>query len=308
MLLNKFTTTELYDAGVFGPYKMSKVAIALTKLGRGTVTRQNVAYWRKTQPGPTAADKAKDYLKIIVIADTQNKPTEDLDYMRWIGLYIADKKPDVVVHIGDNWDFPSLSMYDKGKKSFEGRRLVEDIAVGSKGMRVLTDAITSKGHTPRLVFCMGNHEERIDRLAENIPELSGFVGTELLPLNELGWEVAPFLQPIEIGGIYFVHFLANPMSGKPYGGGALNQLQKVGKSFVVGHAQKLDIAIRNTLDGTQQIGIVNGACYPFNERYKGPQGNAHFRGITVLHEVHKGSAVPMFVSLDYLERKYGRVV
>lgn len=309
MLLNKFTPIELHNAGVFNPTKRpSMVAAALTNLGRGAVTRQNVSYWRTTQSPPSKQEVAKQYLKIIVVADTQNKPTEDLDYMRWIGLYIADKAPDVVVHIGDNWDFPSLSMYDKGKKSFEGRRLVEDIAVGSEGMRILTDAIKSKGGSPRLVFCMGNHEERIDRLAENIPELSGFVGTELLPLNELGWEVVPFLQPIEIGGIYFVHFLANPMSGKPFGGGALNQLQKVGKSFVVGHAQKLDIAIRNTLDGVQQIGIVNGACYPFDERYKGPQGNAHFRGITVLHEVKDGSAVPMFVSLDYLERRYGNAI
>jgi len=85
-------------------------------------------------------------------------------------------------------------------------------------------------------------------------------------------------------------------------------LKIAGKSFVVGHKQCLDIAIRNTIDGAQQIGIINGACYPFDEKYKGPQGNSHFRGIVVLHEVKDGSALPMPVSLNYLKERYGRGV
>lgn len=243
-------------------------------------------------------------LKILVIADTQCKPDEPLEYMSWIGKYIWDKKPDVVVHIGDHYDFPSLSSYDKGKKSFEGRRLKADIEAGNLGMKYLTREFLRDDYSPRMVFCMGNHEDRFDRLKNDVPELDGFVGTELLPLVEMGWEVYPFLKPVDIEGIFFVHYLANPMTGKPYAGTALNQLKTVGKSFVVGHKQVLDIAIRNTLDGKQQIGIINGACYPFDESYKGFQGNSHFRGITMLHEVNDGAALPMFVSLDYLKERY----
>lgn len=243
-------------------------------------------------------------LKILIIADTQAKSTEDLSYLSWIGKYINDKRPDVVVHIGDHYDFPSLSSYDKGKKSFEGRRLKSDIEAGNRGMELLTREFLFDDYSPRMIFCMGNHEHRFDRLAHDMPELDGFVGTDTLPLVEMGWEVYPFLKPVEIGGIFFVHYLANPMTGKPYGGSALNQLKTVGKSFVVGHKQCLDVAIRNTLDGKQQIGIINGACYPFEEDYKGFQGNAHFRGLTMLHEVEDGSAVPMFVSLDYLKSRY----
>lgn len=242
--------------------------------------------------------------KILVIGDTQTKPDESLEYMSWIGKYIFDKKPDVVVHIGDHYDFPSLSSYDKGKKSFEGRRLKADIEAGNLGMKYLTREFLRDGYNPRMVFCMGNHEDRFDRLKNDVPELDGFVGTELLPLAELGWEVYPFLKPVDIEGIFFVHFLANPMTGKPYAGTAANQLKTVGRSFVVGHKQVLDVAIRNTLDGKQQIGIINGACYPFDEAYKGYQGNAHFRGITMLHEVNDGAALPMFVSLDYLQKRY----
>lgn len=245
--------------------------------------------------------------KILVIADTQCKPTEDLSYMTWIGKYIYEKQPDVIVHIGDHYDCPSLSSYDKGKKSFEGRRLKQDIEAGNNGMRLLVNEFLKNDYSPRMVFCMGNHEERIDRLANDMPELDGFVGTELLPLEDLGWDVYPFLKPVEIEGIFFVHYLANPFSGKPYGGSALNQLKHVGRSFVVGHKQCLDIAIRPTLDGKHQLGIINGAAYPFDESYKGYQGNNHFRGITMLHEVKDGFGLPMFVSLDYLKEKYAKI-
>ena len=242
---------------------------------------------------------------ICVIADTQAKPTESLEYMLWIGKYISDTKPDVVVHIGDHYDMPSLSSYDKGKASSEGRRFVDDLKAGNKGLELLDIEIhKDQTYKPRKVFCKGNHENRIDRYVEDNPELKGTIGTELLPLEEYGWEVYDFLQPIEIGGIYFVHYLANPMSGKPYSGTASSILKTVGKSFVVGHKQVLDITIRPTIDGKQQIGIINGACYPFDERYKGYFGNVHFRGVTTLTEVKDGFGLPSFVSLDYMKEKY----
>ena len=245
---------------------------------------------------------------ILVIADTQCKSEEDLEYMLWIGHYIAEKQPDVIIHIGDHYDFPSLSSYDKGKSSAEGKRLVKDIEAGNKGFEYLNMAMQKhKSYNPRKIFCLGNHEHPLDRYIDDNPELIGTLGTDFLPFDKYGWEVHPFLKPVEVNGIFFVHYLANPFSGKPYGGNAMNILKTVGRSFVVGHKQCLDVAIRPTIDGKQQIGIVNGACYDHNESYKGYQGNNHFRGLTVLHEAQDGFAVPMFVSLEYMKEKYYNV-
>ena len=242
---------------------------------------------------------------ILIIADTQAKSEEDLEYLLWIGKYIADKKPDIIVHIGDHFDMPSLSSYDKGTSKIEGKRLYKDIEAGVTGFKFLNLELEKhKDYKPRKVFCLGNHEERLDRYVNEHPELQGTLGTDKLPFAEYGWEVHPFLKPVEIEGIFFVHYLANPMSGKPYGGSAMNILKTVGRSFVVGHKQCLDVAIRPTIDGKQQLGIVNGACYDHFESYKGYSGNNHFRGLTVLHECSDGFAVPMFVSLDYMKEKY----
>lgn len=242
---------------------------------------------------------------ILVVADTQCKSEVDLEYMLWVGHYIAEKQPDVIVHIGDHYDFPSLSSYDKGKSSAEGKRLIKDIEAGNTGFEYLNMAMQKhKNYNPRKIFCLGNHEHRLDRYIDDNPELIGTLGTDLLPFEKYGWEVHPFLKPVEVNGIFFVHYLANPMNGRPYSGTASSILKTVGKSFVVGHKQVLDIAIRPTIDGKQQIGIVNGACYPFDEGYKGYQGNNHFRGITLLTEVQDGFGLPSFISLQHLKQLY----
>ena len=255
--------------------------------------------------------------RILVIGDCQVKPNEDQTHLLHIGRYLADKKPDIVVCIGDFADFPSLSSYDKGKKSFEGRRLKDDIEATHAAMKLMLSPMKElqdrqrenkkKVYSPRMIFTVGNHCDRFDRLANDQPELAGFVGTDTLNLEQYGWEVYPFLKPVEVEGIFFVHYLANPMSGKPYGGTALSQLKTVGRSFVVGHKQCLDMAIHPRLDGKMQIGVINGASYPHFEDYKGHVGNNHFRGVIMLNEVEDGFGLPCPVSLEYLKGKYGKV-
>lgn len=248
-------------------------------------------------------------LKILFISDCQIKPEVDRTFVKAIGQYIVDKKPDVVVNIGDWFDFESLSSYDKGKLSFEGRRLQEDIDVGKQAMQELLAPLrqhqknyrvgSKPSYNPRMVFCLGNHEERLKRVATNSSEFEGFIGYHLLEL-EKDWQVHDFLKPVNIQGINFVHYLSNPMNGKPYGGNAASQLKNVGSSFCVGHKQTLEVAIQPVLDGSMRLGIICGAAYPFDELYKGYQGNNHFRGVVMLHDAKNGFADPSFISTKFL--------
>jgi hypothetical protein len=93
------------------------------------------------------------------------------------------------------------------------------------------------------------------------------------------------------------------MSGRPLGGAAAGRLKQIGHTFTMGHQQTLDYAIR-FVAGRSHHGLIAGACYLHDEDYKGPQGNAHWRGLIVKHQVEDGSYDPMFVSLDYLCRRY----
>lgn len=243
---------------------------------------------------------------IFVIGDTQCKQGISLDYMHWVGSYIAYKKPDIIVHIGDHYDMASLSSYDKGQLKAEGRRVVEDIEAGDKGIEIIESYIAkTKGYNPRKVVTLGNHEHRIDRYVNDNPELEGFMGTDQLAFAKYGWEVYPFLDTATICGINFVHFVQNGMTGKPLGGTILTRLKNVGESFVMGHQQTLDHCIRYLpLSGRAQIGVIIGACYEHMEDYKGVQGNHHFRGCVMLYECQDGFGLVKPVSLQHMKDQY----
>lgn len=242
---------------------------------------------------------------IFVIGDTQCKQGIDMAYMSWIGHYIAKKRPDIIVHIGDHYDMAALSSYDKSTLKAEGRRIKKDIEAGDYGLELIEDEIRKvKGYNPRKIVTLGNHEERIDRYVSYNPEFEGFMGTDKLAFNDFGWEVYKFLEPCDVEGISFQHYVVNVLSGKPLGGNALNILKQAGKSYVMGHKQVLDIAIKPTLGGGHQLGVVVGACYEHDESYKGIQGNNHFRGCVMLYEVENGFALPKPVSLKHMRKVY----
>lgn len=256
-------------------------------------------------PEHGAGRGATGYQTHLVIPDTQCKPGANLEFLLWIGRYIADRKPDVVVHLGDHWDMPSLSGYEKaGSKWFEGKRVKEDIDAGNEGMRLLMKGMGNY-RPKRMVLLRGNHEDRITRACNDDPRLIGLLGEHQLLDKKLGWEVIPYLKPIEIDGVTYCHYFYNPSNGKPYSGNVETMLRNIGFSFTQGHQQGLRWGRRELPNGRVQLGLVAGSCYLHNEHYRGPQASAEWRGVVVKHEVHNGNYDPMFVSLDYLRRKYG---
>jgi hypothetical protein len=249
----------------------------------------------------------------LVIPDTQAKPGVPLDHLGWIGEYIVERQPDVIVHLGDHADMPSLSSYDRGKIQFEGRRYLKDIEAAREAFDYLNEPMVRHNAklaknkkalwTPELHFLLGNHENRIERAVENSSELQGTIGVHDLNYEDNGWEVHGFLDPVHIDGISYAHYWYNPNNGRPISGTIENRLKTIGHTFTQGHLQTLMYGLRFVAEKSQH-GLVAGACYLHDEDYKGPQGNAHWRGIIVKHEVDGGSYDPMFVSLDYLCRKY----
>lgn len=253
----------------------------------------------------------------IVIPDTQVRPGVPIDHLGWIGQYIVDKfagRDEVkIIHLGDHADMPSLSSYDKGKKSMEGRRYMADIDAANRGFELLNRGMLSfnekqeryhqKLWKPELHMLLGNHEDRIDRATELDAQLDGIITTEHLNYALLGWTVHPFLKVLWLDGIAYSHYFYMPLSGRPYGSLIETRLRTIGHSFTMGHQQVLLYGIRYVA-GRSQHGLVAGSAYLHDEAYKGYQGNDHWRGIVVCHEVEDGSYDPMFVSLNFLCKKY----
>jgi len=254
-------------------------------------------------------------MKHLVIPDVQVKGNQtDFRFLERIGMYIVEKQPDKVVCLGDFSDMESLSSYDKGKKSFEGRRYRKDVEASHranealwKPLRAYNDKQRKNGkkqYNPEKLLLLGNHEDRIARAVNDDPKLEGVLSIGDLKYESFGWQVAPFLDVRVVDGIAYSHYFTSGLMGRPVGTAAA-QLSKKHMSCIAGHQQGLQIATGHRADGKRLTSIIAGSCYEHKEDYLGPQGNEHWRGFLVLHEVNDGQFDLMPVSLEYMEKKYG---
>lgn len=243
----------------------------------------------------------------FIIPDTQVRPGVPLDHLDWIGKAIVDYKPDVVVHIGDHWDFPSLNSHEEfGSLPQEGKRYQDDLRCGNEAFARICapmEAERKKGKwKPELIFTLGNHEARADRVAENNPKLYGTVGSDQCDMRD--WKRYEFLDVVNVDSILYSHFFQTSHSPRAIGGTVGNKLTKVGSSFVHGHVQGLDIGTKMLGNGMTLWGAACGSAYLHQEDYRGAQGQRHWRGVLILNEVQNGECCPMPLSLGYLCRKY----
>jgi hypothetical protein len=150
---------------------------------------------------------------------------------------------------------------------------------------------------------LGNHENRITRAVEEDAKLEGLLKIGDLCYEGFGWEVYPFLEPVSIEGVVFCHYLVSGVMGRPITT-APAIISKKHQSCIVGHQQGRQVAYGSKADGSTITSIIAGSFYSHDEDYMGHQGNKHWRGVVFLNEVVDGSFDEMFISLDFLGKKY----
>lgn len=253
-------------------------------------------------------------LKILVIPDTQCKPGVPTEHLTWAGKAIVHYRPDVVVHLGDHADMPSLSSYDKpGSKYFEGKRYHEDVAAAKDGMRLLLaplKALQSKWkpeqhrpmYNPRKIMLLGNHEDRITRAINANPILEGTISLADLGYEQ-DWEVSDYLKPVFINGVGFCHYWPTGVMRRP-AATATSIINKLHMSCIAGHQQGKQVAYGTRADGAPICAIIAGSYYLHDEDYLDITGNRHWRGLFVLNEVKDGSFDELFLSINYLKSRF----
>lgn len=255
--------------------------------------------------------------KIFVIPDCQVKPNVPLDHLEWAGRWCVEKKPNHIVCLGDFADMESLSSYDVGKKSFEGRRYTEDIKIAKEAMELFLTPIRNeqrrltrnkeKQWKPEMTLLLGNHCNRINKAVNNDPKLDGLISVKDLEYEKFGWVVIPFLEVKVIEGIAFSHYFVSGIMGRPVTSAQM-LLTKHHMSCVAGHQQGHSIAYGRAADGRPMTGIIAGSYYQHNEDYLTAQNNIHWRGCYQLNDCHNGSFDELPLSIEYLRSKYGKVV
>lgn len=236
---------------------------------------------------------------ILVIADTQVTQDSPVDHLHALSRYIWKHKPKTIVHIGDHWDFESLSTFASAKEQ-EGRRLYDDLEAGFNAFRIIMSEVDELNarhkqtkYIPNKHFLMGNHENRLKRYIDSNPVLEGCFDLDSF-ISSQGWNVHNFLDPIWVDDIAFMHYLPSPMSGRPVGGSVENKLNKFPHSFVHGHQQQYQYGRRQNMQGKPHFGVCAGSFYMHDEDYRGPAGNTEIRGF-----VHMKSYQNRYDQLDH---------
>lgn len=174
-------------------------------------------------------------------------------------LRVAERtKPDVLVVLGDHFDFYAVS--DHRKDPLRKLNLEAEIASGDEGLR----AYERLGVFKRLVFCEGNHEERLSRfVADKGSDVlralapAGLLQTRSLPealdLKSRGWEWIPYKEYGRIGSLHFTHDVER--AGKTAHEHAQQDFET---SSVIGHTHRLSLMVRGNHLGQWRTGAMLG--------------------------------------------------
>lgn len=260
-----------------------------------------------------ASQHPRDHL---IVPDPHAYPEDDFRRFKWLGEYIMDTRPEVIINIGDMWEMGSLCSYEKGKRDYVYKNVKDDIESGHHAEKLMFDPLLKyneqqaknkkKQYRPIYVKLMGNHEYRVKRLLDLEPKWDGSVSMESfktrLDLDEI---IIPYLDFIIVDDIAYSHLFVSGTQGRPYSS-ARAMLMKKGMSCTMGHTHLLDHALMTKPTGDMCRGLIAGSFHdPKHQSFAGTQADLMWwNGVLHKRSVLRGSYDLEEISVTRLERMY----
>jgi hypothetical protein len=172
--------------------------------------------------------------------DNKIVPIHDQKAIDAILEFGHDLKPHAWVKGGDQVDCGPISHHNKNRRLFlENRRLKDDFEAYDRNMHQPINELV-KG--PK-IFHIGNHEDWIADLIEEMPALQGLVSLpDFLGLRSQGWTIKGVGEVSHLGKLHFVH-------GEHIGSAenkAAKLLRSYARSIVAGHHHSMQSATMTT--------------------------------------------------------------
>lgn len=189
---------------------------------------------------------------------------------------------DRIVILGDFCDFFALSSHGPSAPKV-GTDLIDEL---DEAQHILREWKKRYAGVP-IVFCVGNHEYRIDRfLIQNAKQLWGMVNvTTLLNLDQIGIEVIPYgrNQSYKIPGTDLI------ARHEPLGAGENPQMTTIKKgrcSMIFGHTHRLGFSTVKDFQGN--------AYYGYNAGFLGDESSKIYDYIKGKTDWHRGFAMASY--------------
>lgn len=193
---------------------------------------------------------AVERLKRILILPDAHTPYHDKEALEGLimGVVLRKVKFDILVILGDWFDFYCISRFTKDPRRLRG--LEHEIQAGVALLRQL-EAYPFE----RRIFIEGNHETRLSRaVSEKMPETYEFIQREwerFFPPEK--WEYVPYMDDTTIGKLYVTHDV-----GRSGVHSTLLSLIDYQDNVVIGHNHSMDYVVRGNAKGVPHVGASFG--------------------------------------------------
>lgn len=248
--------------------------------------------------------------RVLAIGDTHWKPGQGVEHMRLIGRYVAENRPDNVVHIGDALDMESCEFHSALGSASQMNRpsFQEEISAGEDALEAYHSEI-GLGELPHDVI-YGNHEYRVERLEELAPNLAG---TLTLQRDQLfaryRWKTTPYRHWLFFEGVGFTH-VPHSIMQKPIGGRYPENTigNQSTHSVVFGHTHRWNHVTVPKIGINNAITVTNVGCampHGYLPKYTDGATTGYTYGIADLRL--RGGRVEgaNFISMLDLESRFG---
>ena len=94
---------------------------------------------------------------------------------------MSDSRFDEIVFLGDFLDMPGLARFSVGKaKILSELDLEGDYQVAAELLYKTVDILRKNNRNAKVTFLQGNHEQRVERFAEEVPQFSRLLSVPTL--------------------------------------------------------------------------------------------------------------------------------
>lgn len=214
--------------------------------------------------------------------------------------------------MGDAADMPSLSDYDKGKRSFVGKSYKADIEAHLDFQdRIWSPVRARKKKMPHRILLEGNHEHRIERALDLSPELAGTIGFADYAFHDYYHDVVRYDGQLpgifKSDGILFAHYFPTGVSGRPMGGTSPARMmaQKNKTSCIASHIHVFDFFTEKNIDDKILNCLICGCYQDYINDWAGAIGKFWRPGVAILRNVEDGNYDLQWISLESLKKAYG---
>lgn len=243
--------------------------------------------------------------------DIHADPNFNNDRADLLAKLTIDLRPDVVINLGDSADMSSLSSYDKGTRSFQGRSYKKDIDAHLDFQeRWWLPVKRMKKKLPYRVVLEGNHERRVERALDLSPELAGTIDFKDFDYDTYYDTIVRYDGGtpgiIELDNILFAHYFITGVSGRPVSGErpASMMMAKNNCSSIAGHQHTFDYVTRTNINGETINCLIAGCFHSHIPQWAGNIGKLWRPGVAILRNVENGDFDLQWVSLKALEKEY----